>query len=616
MEASCSTTTISLCMIVRDEASNLAHCLDSVAGVVDEIIIVDTGSTDQTKSIAAQFGAKIYDFTWEDDFSTARNFGLDQASGDWVLILDADEYLEQTEPDKLRKLISRDQPADAYLLPLKNIIMPGFDEYQVSLVLRLFRNSAVLRFQGKIHEQVIIPVDFQAESAETGPFIIHLGYQDSKRAQKSHRNRQMLKQALRSEPDNPYYHFYISTEYINCKDFRKALGHIRLALAGIPQTVLLFRTAVIRNAVLCLNHLDQQEEAAAVLEAEIGNFPDFPDYHYYLANIYREKTEYSKAILHYTKALSCNSPSLAGCSILGSGGYKSLFYIGLCHEKLRRYFDAIDCYVLALRNNPSFQLPIANLAKCLLTVGTINECQDFLNKTFRIESDGLQVFLSRMFLAGGYPREALNYLDYPFGEDLETSQERYLLTGEILLALGEVFKAKRYFRKIPENEPLFPSSLVFRCLCDWKKNKPADKQTINLLFQNQHTYHTSMLLLKINSVFSEELTDDRFRPLYCEELKQNMDDPANLSLARDLVIKLLELKTFRLAQMLGNCIVQLEPALTWELAYHFRQAGALEASNDLLKHSRADYSESRFTEEAKMYLRISDTHLQRVPVMP
>ena len=96
---------VSLTMIVRNEEENLPRCLESVQGLFDEIIVVDTGSTDRTKEIAAGFGARVFDFAWIDDFSAARNVALDHASGDYALWLDADDVIEPSQKEKLRELL-------------------------------------------------------------------------------------------------------------------------------------------------------------------------------------------------------------------------------------------------------------------------------------------------------------------------------------------------------------------------------------------------------------------------------------------------------------------------------------------------------------------------------
>ena len=96
---------INLVMIVKNEERSLRKCLQAAAGLVDQMIVVDTGSSDRTKSIAEDMGARIFDFDWVDDFSAARNFALEQSDGDWNLVLDGDEYLKSADRKKLEQII-------------------------------------------------------------------------------------------------------------------------------------------------------------------------------------------------------------------------------------------------------------------------------------------------------------------------------------------------------------------------------------------------------------------------------------------------------------------------------------------------------------------------------
>lgn len=100
---------LSLCMIVKNEEAVLQESLSQVGRYVTEIIVVDTGSSDRTKEIAQSFGAQVYDFPWCDDFSAARNFSLEKASNDWVLVLDADEIITDFKVNQIRKFIQADQ---------------------------------------------------------------------------------------------------------------------------------------------------------------------------------------------------------------------------------------------------------------------------------------------------------------------------------------------------------------------------------------------------------------------------------------------------------------------------------------------------------------------------
>ena len=147
--------TISLCMIVKNEAAVLGRCLESAAALVDEIVIVDTGSTDGTKEIARQFTDKLFDFPWADDFAAARNFSFDRAGGDYCMWLDADDVIE--EADRVRFRAMREQllpQADVVMLPYHTAFdpqgRPTFTYYRE----RVVRNDARFRWAGAVHEAI------------------------------------------------------------------------------------------------------------------------------------------------------------------------------------------------------------------------------------------------------------------------------------------------------------------------------------------------------------------------------------------------------------------------------------------------------------------------------
>jgi len=599
---------ISLCMIVRNEEKRLGKCLASVINLVHEIIVVDTGSRDRTKDIAGRFGGRIFDFAWADDFAAARNSGLRQASGDWILVLDADEYLEEATGAKIMELTTRHDAADMYLLPVRNLIAPGLGEWQTSLALRLFRNSPDLRFRGKIHEQVIVPADKRVEIAEKGPWIIHPGYVDSRRAEKSRRNMDMLKKALASEPRQPYYHYYISTEYIIQGDFKNALDHVRQALAGIPADVLLFRVAAVRNAVLCLTELGGLDEAEEMLQSEIAIHDRFPDYYYYLGNVYREKGEYARAIANFNKALAIKAPSLAGCSVSGSAGFKSLFHRGLCQEKLRRYFEAVESFRAAMRENPSFDVPLANLIKCLLFVGKETGCLHFLATHFNIVSPQLQLTVARLLFAGGYPEAARSYIRQT--ADAQTGFAKSVLLGEITLAGGNPKEALAYFEKIPAGNPFYASSLVFRCLCAWKRETPAEHRLIRELAGAGPNQPAAKLLKLLNPVFYGQAV--AFIPV-----KNQKSMAACLNFGQELFTKLLECKMFGQAENLGAWLLDAKPELRWELVYCCRKSGGFNLADSFRGCGDIICDEPYvFLETAKVYEKISNDFLDLVPVLP
>ncbi|GMA56841.1 hypothetical protein GCM10025858_13440 [Alicyclobacillus sacchari] len=167
---------LSACLITKDEEFTLSRCLESLTGVVDEIIVVDTGSKDKTVDIARDHGAKVYFHEWDGDFATARNAALERASGEYVLVIDADEFLDPMDKRHIRSKLLESR-ADGYLVGVVNYTGTSA-RYQTSSpvqVLRVFKNG--YRYSGSIHEQVLPAVIDSGGRIETLNLRIHhLGY--------------------------------------------------------------------------------------------------------------------------------------------------------------------------------------------------------------------------------------------------------------------------------------------------------------------------------------------------------------------------------------------------------------------------------------------------------
>jgi len=196
---------ISLCMIVKDEEEMLPQALDSVKGLVDEIIIVDTGSTDRTVDIAKEHGAKVFFHPWEDDFSKSRNYSIGYATGDWVFILDADEELSKDSAALLRK-VANTCTEEAVSFSVYNI---DTDNDQVSFLpsVRLFRNGRGYTYRGIVHNQITLPKDCPVMRAPIR--IDHYGYTPSlaEKRGKFERTTGLLRKQILENPNDAFAHF-------------------------------------------------------------------------------------------------------------------------------------------------------------------------------------------------------------------------------------------------------------------------------------------------------------------------------------------------------------------------------------------------------------------------
>ena len=193
-------------MIVKNEEEFLPNCLNSIKGVVDEIIIVDTGSTDDTMTIAKNFGAKVYHHPWNDSFSEARNHCLNHASGDWILQIDADEELEQADIPKLRLAIS-DHRYNGISIAIQSIIKDGLHTFYHP---RIFRRGKGF-YKDIIHEQTII----EGERLPTEIRLYHHGYNlDEKKMRiKWQRTTHLLKKQIAHNKHDGFAWFNLIRNY-------------------------------------------------------------------------------------------------------------------------------------------------------------------------------------------------------------------------------------------------------------------------------------------------------------------------------------------------------------------------------------------------------------------
>ncbi|MEO1069739.1 MAG: glycosyltransferase, partial [Cyanobacteria bacterium J06638_6] len=234
---------LSLCMIVRDEAATLARTLESVQGVVDEIVVVDTGSVDDTVAIAQTHGAKVHSFAWVNDFAAARNESLRHASGDWVLVLDADEVLLPTTAQVLQYL-NQDEPLgdvaaeDVLALNLLRLEL-GAPQAPYSLITRVFRRLPEIVFHRPYHETVDDSVAALQQQQPRWQVITlgevalhHTGYDSAvvQQRQKFDRARTIMEAYLADHPNDAYLLNKLAALYVESDQADAALPLLNRAL--------------------------------------------------------------------------------------------------------------------------------------------------------------------------------------------------------------------------------------------------------------------------------------------------------------------------------------------------------------------------------------------------
>nr|MDA8229136.1 glycosyltransferase [Desulfitobacterium hafniense] len=291
---------LSLCMIVKNEELNLRRCLQSVRGIVDEIIIVDTGSTDSTLQIAFEFGAIVRSIPWNNDFSEARNASLELAKGEWILFLDADEELARESLEALKMRIDLED-VEGYFIKVVNYIgNEGWLETCPDLVFRLFKNHQEYRFRGAIHEQiadVILEKNNRASYRIADEIVIlHYGYLDRAISEKNkkERNIMIIEKELSLDQDNRLLRYHYGVELFRAEKFAEAALELTRAANGIdPDTIYLPK--LLRYIVMSNQSARNLSQALEVAQLTLQFFPDYADLYYYAGLICLELKKYSPA---------------------------------------------------------------------------------------------------------------------------------------------------------------------------------------------------------------------------------------------------------------------------------------------------------------------------------
>lgn len=360
---------LSLCMIVKNEELALPSCLSSVKGVVDEIVVLDTGSSDRTPEIAKEFGARVYDFEWCNDFSKARNQSLKYVQGNWVLVLDADEVLVPEITPTLKKAIKRDR----YLVI--NLVRQevGAAQSPYSLVSRLFRNHPDICFARPYHALVddsVSRILSQEPQWRVGYLpevaILHAGYQKSAIAQgdKFAKAQTAMEGFLASHPTDPYVCSKLGALYIQIGSIARGIELLERGLAAkAANAQILYELHY--HLGIAYTRWERLEKAITHYEAaiQLAIYPMLKLGAYNnLGNLRRASGDLAGAKTCYEMALQID-PNLAAAH----------YNLGLTLKALGCLKDAIAAYQQAIGLNPTYAEAYQNLGVVLLKVGNVRD---------------------------------------------------------------------------------------------------------------------------------------------------------------------------------------------------------------------------------------------------
>ncbi|HEY4280279.1 MAG TPA: glycosyltransferase [Conexibacter sp.] len=320
---------LSLCMIVKDEEEMLPRCLAAAAPAVDEIVIVDTGSTDRTIEIAKSFGARVIEREWTGSFSDARNVSFDGATGDWLLYLDADEVLVEADIPKLRAATGQVWREAIYLNETSYTGELGDGTGTHHLALRMFRARPEYRFSGRLHEQIAdkLPTGQPERVGMIDVRIEHYGYlgavRDSK--EKSRRNVELLL-AQRDEGDvdnDAFFHFNLGSEYGVLNELENAHAEFELAWQILSEdwSARGFLPTLSVRLVNVLRGMGRYEEAYERAGEALERLPGFTDLVYDQGLSLQALNRVDEALDRFRAAVAMGDAPTGYTALVGAGTF-------------------------------------------------------------------------------------------------------------------------------------------------------------------------------------------------------------------------------------------------------------------------------------------------------
>jgi tetratricopeptide (TPR) repeat protein len=373
-------------MIVRDEELNLQQCLDPLAELFDEIVIVDTGSRDGTKRIARKFTPHVFDFPWCDDFSAARNESLRHATADWIFWLDADDRVRPESVVRLQALLEQlDDRPRAFLVD--TAVMPGRENEESYFVshYRLFRRHPELRWRGRVHEQ--LQPEFHALGYEclfADVEIDHIGYQDPVLAErKARRKLRLLRMDYAVDPDCPstLLHLGMALKNLNRLEARSHL--VRLVERGLGSADCM-RWVYITLASLALSD-GQPSETLQFAALGLRLFPNDPDLLFAQACAHYAQENYIAVTTILKTLVRCTPPRRVMFGALANVSTKlAPRMLGAVQRMQRAYADAEATFLTVLQQFPDDISSWYNLGLVFIDSGHAQKTADVCQRLLKI----------------------------------------------------------------------------------------------------------------------------------------------------------------------------------------------------------------------------------------
>jgi glycosyltransferase involved in cell wall biosynthesis/tetratricopeptide (TPR) repeat protein len=449
---------VSLCMIVKNEEGNLPACLATAADLFDEVIVVDTGSTDRTRAVAADAGARVLDFAWVDDFAAARNEALRHATCDWIFWLDADERLDEPNRRALRALFDRlrDENA-AYVMKCFCLADPVQKSDTVVDHVRLFRNDPLIRWQYRVHEQILPAVRRQKGQVRWAEVTIHhVGYQDpALRRSKLERDIRLLQKQVADQPDDPFVLFNLGSVCLELERIQEALPILKRSLALSHPGDSIVRKLY---ALIVQGHrrLDQTSEAHEACRAGLAVYPEDVELLFQESLILRKIGDLAAAEACLTQLLEIRDHDHFASVDPGLRGYKARHNLAVIYQEQGRLADAEAQWRLVTKERPEFTPAWLGLGELFLSQGRLPDLaaiEELISDRGPHDLES-SVFRARAALARAQFDAAQHILEHLIARFPQALRPRIVLSHVLLQAGRDQQAAERALREVLALDPL------------------------------------------------------------------------------------------------------------------------------------------------------------------
>jgi len=455
--------TVSLCMIVKNEEANLAACLDSVKDLIQEVVIVDTGSADRTRDIAREHGAKLVESTWPDSFAAARNVSLEHASGDYAFWMDADDRLDAENRARLRELFSTLKRGERVGYSMKCVCLPDPNTGATTVVdhVRLFPLHPAVRWKYRVHEQILPALRRAGGDVRfTGVRVHHVGYQDpALRARKLQRDIRLLLMENEEHPDDPFTLFNLGSVLLELGRPEQALPALRRSLERSHPSDSIVRKLY---ALISSAHKARGQFQPALLACVDGrrHYPDDAELLFREAVLRREAGDLPGAAMCLERLLEAREGEHFASLDPALRGPKARAVLADVYVAQRRHDRAVQLWADALRAEGENAADLEGLGVACLAAGHWERLEDVAARLDRLASDSVagRMLRARALLARKQFPEARALLSELEAACPGRPEVRLLLSRSYLQEGRDWAGAERALRAVLEVAPEHPEA--------------------------------------------------------------------------------------------------------------------------------------------------------------